>query len=336
MAQQSQVRNWNDASGSHTELLRPDGSWVQWTNGAVVAQAGADPARAEAFSAGQYDAVAEQIRYGNELLASPYGQAITEQERKLGETTKMRNDQQYGLQKDQLGISRGTLDLNRENTRFDNQLARDQFGLSKTEYDRRFGLDERKFGLDERSQAAKEAELDRRFGLDYAQQGIDFFKTAADYGKTPRSWTDALQFERPEFMKPFVQGLANPAFGAKGANLPQMNSITDSVGAATGATGLNSNTYDPAKAIQSILKGSPPSSQTGLTGQDIATVRLLGEIYKNGAQKLGEGTLESMDPSELQYAQGVFDQISPGGGDRFLRDYQRSRIPGRSNPFAAV
>lgn len=325
----ARVREWNDASGAHTEMLRPDGSWKRWTNGVLVAESGPDAGRAEAFAAGEYDAVAEAIRYGNEFEASPYGQRILEQERQAGERARLLSDRDYGLRRDDL-------DLRERDSDRRYGMDRDELGLRRTELDRRFGLDERRFGLEEKDFGLREKELDRRFGLDYAQQGIDFFKTATEYGRTPRRWTDALQFENPQFMRPFVQGLANPAFGAKGAILPQMNNITESVASATGATGLNNNLYDPAKSLQSILKASPPSAGTGLTGQDIATVRLLGEIYKNGAQRMGEGTLESMDQDELAYAQGVWDQVSPGGGDRFLRDYERSRIPRRSNPYSAV
>jgi hypothetical protein len=125
--------------------------------------------------------------------------------------------------------------------------------------------------------------------------------------------------------------LQNPAFGGKGALNPGMKSITDTVGG-----GLNSNLVDPAKNIQNILKGAPPSEGSGMTPKDIAAVNLIAKMYEEGAGTLGEGTVESWDPDELAFRQGVWDQLSPGGGDRFLRNYQRTRLPTRSNPFAAM
>lgn len=314
----SRASEWNDASGSHAQLLRPDGSFKQWLNGMVVNEGGPDPDRAEAFSAGTFDAVAEEIRRGNELEASPYGQRLIKQEELLGQTAKLRGDQQYGLQQGQLDVNRGTLDLNRENTQFDNELNRD------------------KFGLDVRSQAAREAELDRRFGLDSAKFGVDFFQTAANYGKTPKSWTDAIQYQSPKFMSNFAMGLSNPAFGAHGGTLPQMNSITDSVAASTGGGSLNAGLFDPAKNIQNILKGSPPSDGSGLTPQDIAAVRLIGEMYKSGGNKVKEGVWESYSQPQRDYLGSVMNQIAPNGAADFEQEIARSRIPGKSNPWAAV
>ena len=93
---------------------------------------------------------------------------------------------------------------------------------------------------------------------------------------------------------------------------------------------------DPAKNIQQILKGAPPSEGSGFTPKDIAAVNLIARMYEEGAQKQGEGVLESWDPDELEFAKGVMDYISPNGGDRFMRQHARSRIPRTSNPFAAV
>jgi len=172
---------------------------------------------------------------------------------------------------------------------------------------------------------------------------VDYFQTAAEYGKTPRSWLESLQFENPMFMRQNTFGLVNPAFGARGETNPGMKTITDSLAAAGGGGGgsatmpgpAGTTLLDPAKNIQNILKGAPPSEGSGFTPKDIAAVNLIARMYEEGAGKLGEGTLESWDPDQLAFAQGVMDNISPNGGDRFTRQYQRTRIPTKSNPYAA-
>lgn len=293
-------------------MLSPDGSVTKFDAGwNVIDRRGPDADRASLFTASNYDAVGEAIRYGNEFEASPYGQRVLEQERRAGERARLISDRDYGLRRDDLGLRGDELDR-----RFG--LDERRFGLDERELDRRFGLDEKRFGLDERETNARIQDLERQFQLSY-------FNTAAEYGKTPRSWTTALQFENPEFMKSLGIGAPNPAFGAKGATPPEMNALSNSM----------SGGYDPAKAIQSILKGSPPSSGSGMTDQDIAAVQLIGQMYKNGAGNLPEGTIESWSPNELAYRQSVWDQIAPGGGDEFVRQYGMTRLPTTSNPFRA-
>ena len=302
---------WNAADNTWT-LLGQDGSVVRYDAGwNVIDRRGADPDRALAFAAGNYDAVAETIRYGNEFEASPYGQRLLDQERRAGRRARVISDRDYGLRRDELGLRGDEIDR-----RYDLE-------------DRRFGLDERRFGLDER-------ELDRRFGLDERETNaqiqdlerqfqLKYFNTAADYGRTARRWTDAIQFQNPEFMRTLGIGVPNPAFGAQGAQLPEMNALSNHM----------SGGYDPAKAIQNIVKNVNPSPGHGLSETDINAVRLIGSLYKQGAQALPEGYLESLDPDEQDYMFGVMDQLAPNGGDRFARNYGASRLPTYSNALKA-
>ena len=360
----SRVREWNDASGaSYREILRPDGSYTQWKDGQVVGESGPDASRAEAFAAGEYDAGAEAAKAGDAFMNSAYGKRLMEQEDAAGKRQRELSDRTYGLQKDQFGLSKDQF----------GQTKKEQdrrFGLDETELNRRFGLDQSRFGQDTLEQNRRyeldKGELDRRFGLDSAQFGINYFKTAADYAKTPRSWLDAVQFQSPGFLQRMTSGLANPSFGVQGTP-PVMNSVSDRLAGVNGGAGGSTPIFmqqagsgapanpavggastsstptgpggvplvDPATNIKKILAGSPPSEQSGFSDQDIAAVRLIAQMYKNGAGKLKEGTVESWSPEQLGLVQGVGDAISPNGGDTFLNQYKATRLPGKTNPYAA-
>lgn len=292
-------------------VVREDGSSyvLDPQTGQKTNERGPDPTMAEAFATNDTSTLDDTLAWLDAYENSAYGRRANQLREQAYDEDVRRYDQDYGLR------ARGQR-LSERNA-------------------------ERDFGLREREADARIQELERRFGLDVARFGNEYLQTSIAYAKTPRSWVDALLYERGA--KPIFQQLAGgnalPAFGAKGAQTPQMNSASDAMASLginiPGAAGQPQN--DPAKAIQAIIKNSPPSDTNGFNPQDVATIQLLAEMYRNGAGKLKEGTLESADPDEIAAMQSVFDYVSPGGGNRFLRDYQRTRIPGigRQSPYAA-
>ena len=112
--------------------------------------------------------------------------------------------------------------------------------------------------------------------------------------------------------------------------------MTDTMGALgfTNAAGAP----DPTKAIQQIIRAVPPGqySQSGeISPQEVAAINLATELYRAGGTNMKEGQWESMLPDEQQSLLGVMDFAAPGGGDRYLQQLGRTRIPTRSNVFGA-
>lgn len=293
-------------------VVREDGSSyiLDPQTGQRTNERGPDPNMAEAFGNGDTSTLDEQLAWLEKYANSPYGRRADELRAQAYDEEKRRWDTDYGLRE------------------------RGQNFQEKSS--------NRDFGLREREADARIQELERRFGLDVARFGNEYLQTSIQYAKTPRSWVDSLLYERGA--KPIFQQLASgqslPAFGAKAPGAtPAMNSASDAMASlginVPGAAGQAQN--DPAKQIAAIIKNSPPSSTTGINGQDAATIGLLAEMYRKGAGALKEGTLESADPDEIAAMQSVFDFVAPGGGNRFIRDYQRTRLPGqgRQNVYAA-
>lgn len=308
MARGRSWKRWN--SNGELEVISEDGSLAVWntSTGQLVREAPANPRLADAMRAGDTNAMDETIAYGTQWLQSPMGQDYLSTRQATADEEKRRWEAEYGLRADDS-------DFRRDQWKDQYSLQRDQFGQSVKESDARI------------------LDLERQYGLDSSRLGLDFNKQSIEYAKTPRSWLDALDWERggaqagiPVYMQNLAQNIANPAFAAKGAGTPDMNSLGSTVASASGNNAVAD--MDPTKAITQIIKASPPSTTPGLSSRDAATVALATEIYKQGAGKVGEGVLESMDPDEVATLQGVFDRVSPGGGERYMRDWQKTRIPG--------
>lgn len=305
-------RRWNTAG--ELEIVYPDGRLETWntSTGQLVREAPANPRLADAMRAGDTNAMDETIAYGTQWLQSPMGQDYLSTRQATADEERRRWEAEYGLRSDDS-------DFRRDQWKDQYSLQRDQFGQNVKESDARI------------------LDLERQYGLDSSRLGLDFNKQSIEYAKTPRSWLDALDWERggaqagiPVYMQNLAQNIANPAFAAKGAGTPEMNSLGSTVASASGnnAVADMDPTAEVTKAIAQVAKASPPSSTVGMSGRDAATIQLMTEMYKQGAGKVGEGVLESMDPDELATLQGVFDRVSPGGGDRYMRDWQKTRIPG--------
>lgn len=308
MARGRSWKRWN--SNGELEVISEDGSLAVWntSTGQLVREAPANPRLADAMRAGDTNAMDETIAYGTQWLQSPMGQDYLKTRQATADEEKRRWEADYGLREDDR-------DFRRDQWKDQYSLQRDQFGQNVKESDARI------------------LDLERQYGLDASRLGLDFNKQSIEYAKTPRSWLDALDWERggaqagiPVYMQNLAQNIANPAFAAKGLGTPEMNSLGSTVASASGNNAVAD--MDPTKAITQIIKASPPSTTPGLSGRDAATVALATEIYKQGAGKVGEGVLESMDPDEVATLQGVFDRVSPGGGERYMRDWQKTRIPG--------
>lgn len=302
----------HNADGT-TTIIYEDGRIQVWnlTTGQKVNESGANPGLAEAMRAGDTNAMDEAINYSTQWWNSPMGADYRETRRAAADEDVRRFNEGQQRSKEGLDIQRqnaGTSRYSAETSRMDTE--------------------------------ARIKDLERRYGLDSSRLALDFNRQAIDYAKTPRSWLDALDWERggaqagiPVYMQNLAANLQNTAFGAKGAGTPQMNSLGQTVASYSGNNAVAD--LDPTKAITGIIKNSPPSATNGMNGRDAATVNLLAEIYRQGAGKIGEGVLESADPDEIGTMQAVFDRVAPGGGDRFLRDHARSRIPTSARAYAA-
>ena len=305
-------RRWN--TNGEMEVIYDDGRLEVWnqSTGELIREAPANPRLAAAMRAGDTNTMDDTIAYGTKWLASPMGQDYLDVRRRTADEDLRRWGKQFGLSEQNAGTNRYQAETGRysaETSRMDTE--------------------------------ARIKDLERRYGLDASRLGLDFNKQSIEYAKTPRSWLDALDWERggnqagvPVYLQNLAQNITNPAFGAKGAGTPQMNSLGDTVAAASGNAAAAD--MDPTKAVTAIIKASPPSNTPGLSSRDAATIQLATELYKKGAGSLSEGSLEAMDQDEVGTLQGVFDRISPGGGDRFIRDYQRTRIPTRTRAYATA
>lgn len=333
MADQA-YRRWN--SSGELEIVYPDGRLEIWntSTGQLVREAPANPRLAEAMRAGDTNTMQQTIDYGTQWLASPLGKDYISTRQAAADEERRRWDAQFGLNKDARDLSRDELDFRRD------QWG-DQYGLQRDEFAFRSGP---QFQQTVKESDARILDLERQYGLDASRLYLDYNKQAIDYAKTPRSWIDALDWERagqgggiPVYTQNLAMNLQNPAFGAKGAGTPQMNSLGNAVADASGQPGVAQTdpTAEVTKAIAGIAKLSPPSNTVGMSGRDAATIQLMTELYKGGAGKIGEGVWESLDADEQDTMLGAFDRISANGGSRFLRDHQRTRIPTSSRVNAA-
>lgn len=296
-----------------TTIIYDDGRIQVWNmaTGQKVNESQANPELAAAMKAGDTNAMDEAINYSTQWWNSPMGEDYRQVRQAAADEDVRRFNEAQQRSKEGLDIQRqnaGTSRYSAETSRMDTE--------------------------------ARIKDLERRYGLDSSRLALDFNKQAIEYAKTPRSWLDANDWERggnqagiPVYMQNLASNLTNTAFGGKGAGTPQMNSLGQTVASYSGNNAVAD--LDPTKAISAIIKNSPPSETQGMSGRDAATVNLLAEMYKQGAHKVGEGVLESMDQNEIGTMQAVFDRVSPGGGDRFLREYNRSRLPTGSKAYAA-
>lgn len=293
-------------------VVREDGSSyvIDPQTGQRTNERGPDPYMAEAWGANDTSTLDEQLAWLERYQNSPYGQRAEQLRQEAYDEDVRRYDQDYGLRE------RGQR-LSERNA-------------------------ERDFGLRERDYESRVQELERRYALDVARFGTDYVKTGIEYAKTPRNWISSMLWERgaTPIYQSIAQGKSLPAFGAKGdANaMPGMNSIGDTM--ANLGFGGTGNLFDAGKAVQQVLKAVPPgqmSPQGQMSPAEVAAIQLAKELYQAGGTNVKEGQWESMDPDEQQSLLGVMDFVAPNGGDRYLRQLQRTRIPGmgRQSPYAA-
>lgn len=332
-------RRWN--SDGNLEVVHDDGRIELWntSTGELLRESAPNPRLAAAMVAGDTNAMEESIAYGTEWLNSPLGQDYLGTRRATADEERRRWDAEFGLREG------------------DSDLRRSQLGLQRDE----LGLRRDELGLRRQETEARIRDLERQYGLQQSRLGLEWTGQDIQYKKTPRSWIDALDWERggrqagvPIYLQRLAENVGNPAFAAKGPGPgPEMNSMTNVVarmsgqpvpaGAAAsgGATdtapvsGTPASQDERTRQLQAIIKASPPSGEPGMTSRDAASIELLKEIYRQGANKVKEGVLETFDPDEIGTMQAVWDRESPGGGDRFLRDYGRSRIPRNFNPYTS-
>jgi len=338
---------WNKSnSDGTTTYIYDDGSLAVWnlSTGEKVREAGANPQLAQAIQSGDTNTMQQTIDYGTQWLASPMGQDYISTRQAASDEEKRRYENTYGLQKNAQNFSQG---MSKDQLNFDKSKWNDQYGLQRDEFGFKTGpefqLEKDKFGQNVKESDARILDLERKYGLDSSRLALDYNKQSIDYAKTPRSWLDSLDWERggagagiPVYMQNLAANISNPAFQSKGAGTPQMNSLGQTVADASGnqAAAAADPTAETTKAIAGIAKLSPPSSTVGMSGRDAATIQLLTEMYKNGAGKIGEGKWESLMPDEQDTILGTFDRVAPNGGNRWLQDLGRTRIPTASRAYA--
>jgi hypothetical protein len=322
----------------------------------------------EAYTNSSYGQRAEQLRQQayEDQLGLQRGTLGVSQGR-LGLDTELGRGN-LGLGRDTLALNRelglGNLDISRGRLGLDTELGRGRLGLDTelgrgrlgldTELGRgnlevsrqnagtsRFAAETGRYSAETERQLAEARiqDLERQYTLDVAKFGTDYVKTAIEYAKTPRNWLASNMFEygATPIYQQIAQGKQLPAFGAKSSGpLPAMNNITNTMGN-LGFDTSQVAALDPTKALQQVIKAVPPGqSPSGMLSPTEQSVLSLAEnLYRAGGTNVPEGQWESMDPNVQQTLLGAMDYLAPNGGDTYLRQLGRTRLPTGTNPLAA-